>query len=157
MTKFSVTKNREPLSKELYTWNEETKTFSTNENGLVLDFTGIYNVTFKTGNSCTFKTGYNCTFITGSDCTFKTGDNCTFTTGWYCTFTTGYNCTFKTGDNCFVTRYDVKGCTEIPKNKTIKLNDYKVSGYTIIEESKTTTCNGKVVEIEGIKYKLQKL
>ena len=96
MTKFSVTKNGEPLSKELYTWNEKAKTFSTNENGLVLDFTGIYNVTFNTGSACTFKTD----------------------------------------KNCFVTRYDVKGCTEIPQYKTIKLNDFGVSGYSIIKELK---------------------
>jgi hypothetical protein len=35
------------------------------------------------------------------------------------------------------------------------LNNYGIAGYTVIEEKKETpTCNGKVVEIEGKKYKL---
>jgi hypothetical protein len=175
----SVTKNGKPLSKDLYNWDEHARTFSTNENGLVLDFTGIDNCTFKTGNYCTFNTGSNCvfntshhcvfntthccTFKTGSYCSFKTGSNCTFNTGYNCTFNTGSNCTFKTDDNCtFKTddnccliRYDVKGVTEIPANKTIKLNGHEITGYTILEEKKeTSSCNGKIVEIDGKKYKL---
>ena len=122
MIKFSVTKNGENLSKDLYTWDEHTRTFFTKENELVLDFSGI--------------------------------DNCTFNTGTDCIFKTSYNCTFKTGENCFVIRYDVKGVIEIPANKTIKLNGRGVAGYTIIEEKKETSCDGKIVEIDGKKYKL---
>jgi uncharacterized cupin superfamily protein len=171
MSKFSVTKNGIPLSKKLYTWNEHTRTFSTKENELVLDFSGIDNCTFNTGHICTFNTGSYCTFNTGSYCTFNTGFDCTFKTSFDCTFNTGYNCTFKTGDNCtfktgynctfttnencFVTRHDVKGVTEIPANKTIKLNECGITGYTIIEEKKKNpSCNGKIVEIDGKKYKL---
>ena len=155
MIKFSVTKNGKPLSKDLYTWNEETRTFSTNENGLVLDFAGISILRLYTGDYCIFKTGSDCIFKTGSDCVFNTGDYCTFNTGDYCTFSTGYNCTFKTGKNCYLIRYDVEGITEIPTNKTIKLNGYKISGYSIIEEKKETpSFDGKIVEIDGKKYKL---
>jgi hypothetical protein len=189
----SVTKNGKPLSKDLYNWDEHARTFSTNEDGLVLDFTGIVNCTFKTGDNCTFKTGHNCTFKTGNYCTFKTGNSCTFNTGHNCTFNTGDNCIFKTYDNCifktydnctfktydycifntgnncifntgsnctfntdencFVIRYDVKGVTEIPVNKTIKLNEYGVAGYTIIEEKKETSYNN-IIEVNGKKYKL---
>ena len=139
MIKFSVTKNGENLSKDLYTWNEETRTFSSNENGLVLDFPDI---SFNTGSYCTFNTGNNCIFKTDSDCIFNTG----------------YNCTFKTGENCFVIRYDVKGVTEIPENKTIKLNGNGITGYTIIKEKKEIpSCDGKIVEIDGKKYKLTEL
>jgi hypothetical protein len=53
-----------------------------------------------------------------------------------------------------LTRYDVKGVTEIPVYKTIKLNGYIIAGYTIIEEKKETSCDGKIVEIDGKKYKL---
>jgi hypothetical protein len=35
---FSVTKNGKKLDKSLYNWDEKTKTFSTKESGLVLDF-----------------------------------------------------------------------------------------------------------------------
>ena len=124
---FSVTQNGKELDKSKYNWDENNKVFSTKEDNLVLDFSDYFGVTFRTGYSCTFNTGS------------------------YCTFKTGYSCTFKTGDNCFVTRYDVKGVIEIPEKKTIKLNGYGISGYTEIKE---VSCEGKVVEIEGKKYKL---
>jgi hypothetical protein len=171
---FSVTRYGKELDKSKYNWDEENNVFSTNEDNLVLDFSYYIEVVFKTGHSCTFKTGDNCTFTTGSHCTFTTGSYGTFTTGYSCTFHTGFYCTFKTGDfctfktghsckfntgeNCFVTRHDVKGVTEIPQNKTIKLNGCKISGYTEIkkikEKIKEVSCDGKVVEIEGKKYKL---
>ena len=123
--KFSVTRNGKPLDPSLYTWDEETQTFSTTEENLLLDFSEYSNCTFKTGSNCTFKTGSNCTFVTGwgctfdtgSDCTFDTGSNCTFVTGSDCTFDTGSNCTFDTGWDCtFVTGWDCtfvtgSGCT----------------------------------------------
>lgn len=116
MEQFSVTKDGKPLDKSLYTWDEKTRTLSTTENNLVLDFSGLDNCAFKTGSICTFNTGHNCTFDTGWDCTFKTdyscifytGSGCTFDTDWgctfrtdsYCTFNTGHKCTFKTGLGC---------------------------------------------------------
>jgi hypothetical protein len=186
MITFSVTKYGKVLDPRSYDWNENTKTFSSNEHGLVLDFTSVDEVAFNTGHSCTFLTGSECTFNTGNSCIFKTGPSCTFNTGSYCTFKTGsyctfktssnctfeastnctfntdsdctfktsYNCTFEVGENCFLMRYDVKGVTEIPPGKKIKSNGYKIYGYTFIEEKKEIpTCNGKVVEIEGKKYK----
>jgi hypothetical protein len=193
MIRFSVTKNGMPLSKKLYTWDEKTKTFSSKEDGLILDFTGINRVTFNTDSDCTFKTGFDCTFNTGSSCAFNTSFGCTFNTGYSCTFNTSFECTFKTGsdctfntgnyctfntssyctfitgpycifevgENCFVRRPDVKGVkgvTEIPTGKKIKLNGYEIAGYTVIEEKKEIpTCNGKVVEIDGKKYKLTEI
>jgi hypothetical protein len=181
---FSITQYGIELDKSKYSWNEKTKTLSTTENNLVLDFSDYFGVTFKTGYYCTFKTGYSCIFDTGASCTFKTGDSCTFYTGGFCkfntgsfctfntsssctfntghscTFTTGASCTFKTGDNCVAIRYDVKGITEIPKDITIKFNSIDVSGYTKVEEDKpkpSNPCNGKVVEIDGKKYKLQEI
>jgi uncharacterized cupin superfamily protein len=183
----TIIRDGKVLDPSLYTWNENTKTFSTKEEGLVLDFTGVYRVTFNTGHSCTFltgiactfntgsactfktdsyctfntgsdctfRTGYNCTFNTGSSCTFKTGHSCTFNTGSSCSFKTGPSCTFEVGENCFVRRSDVKGVTEIPTNKKIKLNGSRISGYTVIEEKiEVPTCNGEVIEIGGKKYKL---
>ena len=97
---FSVTKNGKELDKSLYTWDENSKTFSTCENGLVLDFISVNGCTFKTGGDCTFKTDDDCTFKTGDYCTFNTGYDCTFDTGHNCTFDTGYDCTFDTGDCC---------------------------------------------------------
>ena len=65
---FSVTKNGKELDKSLYTWDENSKTFSTCENGLVLDFISVNGCTFKTGGDCTFKTDDYCTFKTGEEC-----------------------------------------------------------------------------------------
>jgi hypothetical protein len=196
MTKFSVTRrNGKVLDPSLYIWDEKTKIFSSDEDELVLDFTDVYGVTFKTGtfctfntgsscsfktgpsctfntgsyctfntgHSCTFKTGYDCTFKTGSECTFKTGHSCAFKTGLscafntssHCAFNTGSNCTFEVGENCSLIRCDVKGVTKIPTGKKIKLNEHRISGYTIIKEKKEIpTCNGKVIEIDRKKYKL---
>lgn len=102
-----VTKNGKPLNPSLYSWDEETRTFSTTENGLVLDFTGGHNCTFKTGSNCIFKTGHNCTFKTANNCTFETGSNCIFITGHNCKFKTSSNCIFKTSYDCeFLTGSD---------------------------------------------------
>lgn len=115
---FSITKNWVPLDTSLYTRDEKTKTLSTNENWLVLDF--------RDYSYCTFDTGFNCTFDTGSDCTFKTCHNCTFDTG--------YNCTFKTGYGCVVVRRDIYEVIELKEWQKIKLNGYGVKWYTIIAE-----------------------
>jgi hypothetical protein len=149
MTTFSVTKCGIPLDPSLYTWDENTKTFSSYVDGLVLDFADIFGVTFKTGPFCTLFTSHSCTFLTDPHCVFNTGHSCTFKTGYDCTFHTGYdckfntrsdctfktgpNCIFKVGGNCCLIRLDVKGVTEIPKDKKIKLNDYRIAGYTVIE------------------------
>ncbi len=130
-TQFSVTQNDKPLAKSKYKWDEKTRTFSTDENYLVIDFGCEVEITFNTGFHCTFKTGSECTFNTGSDCTFKTGPSCTF----------------KTGDSCFTTRFDVKGVTEIPEDKTIKLNGNEVVGYTIVEKTHTIVVDGKTIEL----------
>jgi hypothetical protein len=109
---FSITKNWIPLDKSLYTRDEKTKTLSTNENYLVLDFSDY------------------------SDCTFKTGSNCTFKTGYDCTFKTGSNCTFDTGSNCVVVRRDIFEVIILKEEKNhIKLNWYNILWYTnILEE-----------------------
>ena len=61
--KYSITQNGTPLDKKLYTLDEETKTFSSSENNLVLDFGGESGCTFKTGSYCTFKTGSDCVVV----------------------------------------------------------------------------------------------
>jgi hypothetical protein len=100
--------------------------------------------TFDTDSDCTFDTGYGCTFKTGSDCTFKTGSDCTFDTDYDCTFKTGSGCTFKTGSgctfetgsdytSCVVVRRDIFEIIELKEKQTIKLNEWGVKGFTVIE------------------------
>ena len=93
---FKVTKNGKPLDKSLYTLDKATKTFSSNEDGLVIEC----------DNRWTIKAGSNCTFKTGSYCTFDTASYCDFKTGYCCTFDTGTNCTFTTKEECVVVRRD---------------------------------------------------
>lgn len=57
-----------PIPLEDFTWDEKTKTFSSNLDSLVLDFAEIDNCTFKTGSYCTFDTGSYCTFDVGERC-----------------------------------------------------------------------------------------
>ena len=83
-----------PLDLDKFSWDENTRIFSSSENNLVLDFADNGNCTFKTGSSCTFDTGWGCTFSTSSDCTFKTDACCTFNTDWDCIFDTSSDCTF---------------------------------------------------------------
>lgn len=97
---FLITKNGKKARRSLYAWNEGTRTLSTNEDDLVLDFTGINGVTFNTGDNCTFETGFGCAFNTGHNCTFRTNRRCTFGTGYGCVFNTDNSCVFNTGKNC---------------------------------------------------------
>ena len=95
-----VLKDGKPLALKDFSWDEKTNTFSSNEQGLVLDFSYSSFFTFNTSSFCTFKTGDGCTFNTNSHCTFDTSYGCVFNTGPFCTFKTGGGCTFKTGDGC---------------------------------------------------------
>ena len=171
-----ITKNWKDLDKSLYTWDENTRTFSSSEDWLVLDFSDMDWVTFDTGYDCTFNTGYKCTFKTGSDCTFNTGYDCTFNTGYdctfntdsgctfntgydctfktgfRCTFNTGYDCTFKTGSNCVIVRRDLFEVIILDWTNKIKLNWYKIKGYTIIEDSKKVTVELTKEQLEKIKH-----
>ena len=172
MTKsFSVTKNGVDLDPSCYTWDEKTRSFSTTENGLVIEFSGWHDVTFKTGGGCTFSTSHNCTFDAGDNCTFDTGYGCTFNTNSYCTFRTGScctfttgsdcnfrtgsccnfrtgsRCTFDTGSDCVIVRRDIFEVIQPEPNVTIKLNEYGIKGYKIIENKHVITIDGKAIEL----------
>src|SRR3990167_5230835 len=145
-----ITQLGKALDKEKYVIDEKSKSFSTTEDNLVLDFSDEYGWVFKTGSDCTFKTGSYCTFDTGSYCTFDTGygctfdtdSNCTFDTGYgctfdtdsNCTFDTGYGCTFNTGSNCVAVRRDIYEVIEIPEGKKIKINEYGTRGWKEAEK-----------------------
>lgn len=110
-----VSHNGKPISMDDFMWDEKANTFSSELDGLVLDFKGISHCTFKTGSSCTFKTDSGCTFKTGS----------------YCTFATSSGCTFNTGYNCVVVRRDVFEVIILNGNESIKLLPYAKKGYII--------------------------
>ena len=143
-----VLKNGKPLDLDLFSWDEKTNTFSSDEYSLVLDFSDILDCTFKTGSGCTFKTGSGCTFDTSWSCTFNTSWSCTFKTDESCTFDTGENCTFDTGETCVVVRRDIYEVIELDGTKKIKLNSYEVKGYTIIDNKESKkSLSGKEVTV----------
>ena len=133
---FSVTRNGKVLDPDLYNWDEKTKVFSTKENNLVLDFSNMNYVTFKTGSYCTFTTGSDCTFTTGSYCTFKTSSNCTFTTG----------------SDCVIVRRDVFEIIQPKEGKPIKLKEYGTKGFDFVKKDKTITIDGKDIVISEESY-----
>ena len=73
-----VLKDGKPLELDLFTWDENTRTFSTKEDHLVLDFSDLDNCTFNAKDNCSFKVGEDCIFNTGHSCTFNTSrsNNC---------------------------------------------------------------------------------
>jgi hypothetical protein len=144
---FSVTKYGKELHPKLYSWDEETKTFTSKEHSLVLDFHGCNGVTFKGGCNNTFRTGAHCNFETGPECTFITGSQCTFVTGSQCTFDTLYSCTFKAGKDSVVIRRDVFEIIPLEWGSTIKLNDDEIKGFTCVEEKHIITIDGKEIEL----------
>ena len=126
-----VLQNGEPLHLDKFEWNEKAKTFSTDEDNLVLDFNNINNIIFTTGTGCIFTTGSGCTFKTDSHCIFTTGPGCTFTTDSHCTFTTGSGCIFKTHSGCVIVRRDVFEVIQPKKDDIIQLCPYQISGHLI--------------------------
>ena len=124
-----VSLNGKPIPMSMFAWDEKTNTFSSNVDGLVIDFIGVSGCTFNTGSDCTFNTGYGCTFNTGYGCMFNTGSDCTFNTGNRCTFNTGSDCTFKTGYGCVIVRRDEFAVIQPLENEEIKLCPYETPGY----------------------------
>jgi hypothetical protein len=162
-----VLQNGKPLSLDKFTWCEDTNTFSSDEDGLVLDFKGIDGITFKTGSYCTFITGCYCVFNTGPSCTFITGCYCTFDTGYKCNFKTGPECTFNISgwcsfeckEECVCVRRDVYEVIEIPENKKIRLNDGDVKGwkYLVDEEKKKDKIKDIESKMDDLRKELEEL
>jgi len=120
-------------ARQLCTVDEENKTVSTTECGLVFDFRDLDGWTFITSRHCTFITGHMCNFTTEEDCIFNTLSCCTFNTRNYCVFNVSSDCTFTTGDKCAIIRQDCFEVIQPEPNKTIKLNNVYVPGYTTVK------------------------
>ena len=127
---YSITKNGKPLDKKLYTIDEKTKTFSSNEDGLVLDFSDEYGWVFKTGYNCIFKTNSYCVFNTISDCIFDTGSY------------------------CVVVRRDVYEVIKLKEGKKIRLNGYSIKGYKVLVKKATKDTTTKEMTVAEISEKL---
>lgn len=110
----SILYNGEDLSPDKYRWDEKSRRFSSDVDGLLIDFSRIDDCTFEIENNCiliagrgnTIRARKKCRFETKDDCRFETEGGCTFRTGSNCKFDTGSDCMFTTGDSC---EFDVGG------------------------------------------------
>jgi len=123
MTKKEVQKSVSHYGKSLplgkFEWDNKTKTFSTDADNLLLNFSDMDGYTFFTGSHCIFITGSDCTFTTENDCVFITWDNCIF----------------NTDENCIVIRKDICEVIEIPPHTMIKLNHFGYNGYRALDKT----------------------
>lgn len=136
MTNFSVTRFGEKCDESWYSWDEETKTFHTKENLLVIDFGGSCHLDITAGNNCTIITGGDCSVKTGDFCKINSESCCLFSTGYGCVFHVNDYCRFKTKSNCvFVVRdgclFDVEaGCVIVSGSYVIRPNPEKITFIT---------------------------
>jgi len=70
-----IIKNNSVLAENLYSIDEENKTFSTTETDLIIDFAGEEKWSFKTGARCRIKAGQKCFFNVPEDCDID-AENC---------------------------------------------------------------------------------
>jgi uncharacterized protein (DUF2345 family) len=98
-----VLQNGKPLALNKFSWDEKTKTFSTNENNVLADFSGIDHVTLTAGGWSTLTAGDNSTLTAGGYSTLRAGNGCTLTAGWQGTLTAGGWSTLTAEDNSTLT------------------------------------------------------
>ena len=102
-TIFTVRKNNKPLDISLYNWDEETGTFSTKENDLVIDFGNADNITFKIGFRTTIYCGSGCYINSGSFCKCYVGHGCYLNIGSGCYINSGDFCNINSLVGCNIT------------------------------------------------------
>ena len=118
-----VLQSGNPLPLSEFSWDENTNTFISNEDNLVIDFWDVDFSTVTTGHHSTVKTGHYSTVTTGAHSTVNTGDYATVTTGGYATVTTGNSSTVTTGYRSTVT---TEGYATVTTGgySTVKTGDY---------------------------------
>ena len=103
-----IIQDGKPLSQDKFFWDETSRVFATNEDNLIIDFSGESFCVLRFGSYCHVTTGSDCDFRMDSHNTVKTSWNCnfngkddnTFDTGSHCTFDLGCGNSFKTKWNC---------------------------------------------------------
>lgn len=150
-----VLKNGKELALNKFAWNDKKRKFSSREHDLVLDFQGIDNVIFNTGNCCSFNTGSYCKFDTGNYCTFNTGSDCFFNTISVCTFNTGSDCIFDIGIGCTIVSIENAVVFNESKENVVIIRDDRKKIYDLDKFKKgvflSLTVNN-VAETEPIIY-----
>lgn len=110
--------NGVPLSLENFTWDEETKTFSSKVDGLKIDLSFFGGITFNLADNCTaiigdesrVKAGNRSVIVGGFSCQVETQDycrlemrmGCSLRMGFCCSLEALYNTTVKAGSSCSI-------------------------------------------------------
>ena len=133
-----VLKNGKPLSLSKFCWDGKSKTFSSREDGLVVDFATMNFATIKCGYYATIDCGFSATIDCGGYATIDCGKSATIDCGYYATIDCGYSATIDCGD------YATIKCGDYA---TIKCGDYatiKCGGSATIKcgFSVTIDCGG---------------
>ena len=134
---YKITKNNKPLDPKLYTIDKVNQTFASEENGLVIDFTGEGGWIFRIKYGCTITAGHSCIITAGNGCNITTGNNAVIRANW--------NSGITGGENCAVIRRDNNEVIMLVARQTIKLNDHMIEGYEVIKPIET-------IEIGGLKF-----
>ena len=92
-----VLKNGKPLSLNKFCWDGNSKTFSSNEDGLVVDFANMDYATIKCGHSPTINCGNFATIDCWDSATINCWDSATINCRDYATIDCGYSATIKCG------------------------------------------------------------
>jgi len=150
---YKITKDGVALDPKLYTIDKVNRTFTSEENGLVINFTGKSDWHFRIRNNCTVTAGDecfidawgDCTITTANRCTINTGSGCDITTGDYAVVVTCGNSTITGGENCVVIRRYTNEVIKLIAGQTIRLNGYRTEGYEVVKPIET-------IEIGGLKF-----
>jgi len=99
-----VLQNGKPLDLDKFSWNEKTKTFSSSEDYLVLDFREINNCIIEVGSCCTVDNyiGIGCTISAGHNSVIQTGTACNIKTGSFSNIQVRFGCKVSSGNNCTI-------------------------------------------------------
>jgi len=110
---YKITKDDKPLARNLYRIDTANHTFTSKENGLVLDFAREISwfLNIRSGDDCSVTAGnyINITIgdggdvIAGNDCVISADYRSTIEAGDWCTITAEHESTITAGDDCRIT------------------------------------------------------
>ena len=95
-----VLRNGEPLSLELFTWDESTRTFASGEDDLVIDFADVDDCIFYVDNFCHISAWRSHKIYAKNWCSIMVGECCEVHTESYCILYGQHGCLFRTGSFC---------------------------------------------------------
>jgi hypothetical protein len=151
-----VLKNGKPLELDKFTWCEKTNTFSTTEDGLVLDFSDLSNCfiyirnsnTITAGDSNTITAGYYNTITAEYNNTIRAGSSNTIRAGSSNTITAGNSNTITVGEKCVYIRIDIFEVIMLEEGKKYQIAPYNIKGY--LKDGIYSETGKKSVIIDGI-------